>query len=403
VNLTIAMATMNDFSGAYFTVQALRLYQDTAGCEILVVDNGHDVALARWCEQYGCCRYVQEDKTQGTAYPRNQIFEHASSDWVLVLDCHVLLWPDALHRLRAYIQSHPESNDLLQGPLVQDGLSKLATHLKPVWRERMLGTWAYDARGALVSSEPFEIGMQGLGLFCCRKAAWPGFSTHFRGFGGEEGYIHRKFQRRGDKVLCLPSLRWLHRFGQNRYQHTLDDTIFNYVVGALELGLPVEPIGEHFASVAGLATVTFQRIVDRARHALPARSEILHATFFERLATQTALWSGSTSATVGAFLVVLLWFLGGWLWWGFGDSYQLVINTGTTIVTFLMVFLIQRSQNKDTQAFHAKLDALIAANKKADNQLIGLEALSEAEVQQLREQIMNSVKTLICPPTEKNP
>lgn len=127
----------------------------------------------------------------------------------------------------------------------------------------------------------------------------------------------------------------------------------------------------------------------------------MHATFFERLATQTALWSGSTSATVGAFLVVLSWTLGGLLCWGFGDSYQMTINTGTTIVTFLMVFLIQRSQNKDTQALHAKLDALIAANKKADNQLIGLEALSEAEVKQLREQIMNSVKTLICPPVEK--
>ncbi|MGL1784034.1 hypothetical protein ACSTG0_23510, partial [Vibrio parahaemolyticus] len=71
-----------------------------------------------------------------------------------------------------------------------------------------------DPAGAEPDLPPFEIPMQGMGLFACRRDAWAGFNPDFRGFGGEEGYIHEKFRQRGGKVLCLPFLRWMHRFNR---------------------------------------------------------------------------------------------------------------------------------------------------------------------------------------------
>jgi hypothetical protein len=78
----------------------------------------------------------------------------------------------------------------------------------------MWGIWATDRRGKDPEGDPFEIPMQGMGVFSCRKGAWPGFNPMFRGFGGEEGYIHEKFRQAGGRCLCLPWLRWTHRFGR---------------------------------------------------------------------------------------------------------------------------------------------------------------------------------------------
>lgn len=92
--------------------------------------------------------------------------------------------------------------------------------------------------------------------------------------------------------------------------------------------------------------------------------------------------SGSTGAFVLAVVILLAWLVSGPLF-GFSDTWQLVINTGTTIVTFLMVFLIQRAQNKDSQAIHLKLNELVAAVKGASNRLINVEDLTEDELRVL--------------------
>ena len=102
---------------------------------------------------------------------------------------------------------------------------------------------------------------------------------------------------------------------------------------------------------------------------------------FSRVVTDAA---GSTSAMVVSIAVVLLWLVSGPLF-GFSDTWQLVINTGTTIITFLMVFLIQRSQNKEARAMSAKLNELIAAMEGASNRLIEVEGLSEKELTMLEE------------------
>lgn len=85
-----------------------------------------------------------------------------------------------------------------------------------------------------------------------------------------------------------------------------------------------------------------------------------------------------------AVAVVLVWALTGPVF-GWSDTWQLVINTGTTIITFLMVFLIQSTQSRDTRALHLKLDELIRVNKEARNTLVNLEDMSEAEIQKVKQ------------------
>ena len=107
---------------------------------------------------------------------------------------------------------------------------------------------------------------------------------------------------------------------------------------------------------------------------------------FERVAGHVAAAAGQPWAFIGAFLVIVVWGLSGPVF-GWSDTWQLVINTGTTIVTFLMVFLIQNAQNRDASAIQAKLDELIRASKDARNEFIGVEHLSEAELVRLLEVI----------------
>ena len=107
-----------------------------------------------------------------------------------------------------------------------------------------------------------------------------------------------------------------------------------------------------------------------------------NGNWFARLAVATSRISGRPATFLLAVAVVLVWAVTGPLF-GFSDTWQLVINTGTTIVTFLMVFLIQRSQNKDAVALHLKLNELVAAIEGASNRLINVEDLSENEVRLL--------------------
>jgi len=100
---------------------------------------------------------------------------------------------------------------------------------------------------------------------------------------------------------------------------------------------------------------------------------------FSRLATE---WTGSSGAFTLAILVIVAWAASGPLF-RYSDTWQLVINTSTTIVTFLMVFLIQRSQNKDSRAIHLKLNEIVSAIEGASNRLVDVEDLSEDELRVL--------------------
>lgn len=103
---------------------------------------------------------------------------------------------------------------------------------------------------------------------------------------------------------------------------------------------------------------------------------------FTRLSGKIAYWAGSPVAFVICLAFVLIWLLSGPLF-GFSDSWQLIINTSTTIITFLMVFLIQNTQNRDSAALHAKIDELIRVSN-AKNYFIGIEHLTESELEEIR-------------------
>ena len=106
--------------------------------------------------------------------------------------------------------------------------------------------------------------------------------------------------------------------------------------------------------------------------------------FLERFSRTATEATGTSIAFILALLVIIVWLVTGPLF-NFSDTWQLVINTGTTIVTFLMVFLIQRSQNKDAQAIHLKLNEIVAALEGASNRLIDVEDLTEDEIKTLHQ------------------
>jgi hypothetical protein len=257
--------------------------------------------------------YVGAPEVEGTAAPRDLVFRRASGRVVLCLDCHVLLYPGALSALMDYYDEPEHELDMAQGPLYMDDFIHHATHMDNVWRDQMLGTWAVawhcqrcgtylsprEVNGGLVvmdlgclrynpepilrtcacgrlipdvpwashekeleragfvpalgdpnESQPFEIPAMGLGAFACLRKHWPGFSPAFRGFGGEEFYVHEKVRRAGGRCMCLPDFRWIHRFtrpGQQvPYLLNAWNKCRNYVLGHMELGLPLDRVHTEF-------------------------------------------------------------------------------------------------------------------------------------------------------------
>lgn len=111
----------------------------------------------------------------------------------------------------------------------------------------------------------------------------------------------------------------------------------------------------------------------------------------ERFSHHATMVSGTSYAFLVALSAIVIWAATGPLF-GFSNTWQLVINTGTTIVTFLMVFLIQRAQNKDAVAIHLKLNEIVAAMEGASNRLIDVEDLSEAEIAVLRNHYLKLIQ-----------
>lgn len=257
--LTIGMATHDDYDGVYFSIMSIVLYhQDYLDqIEILVVDNNpsskHGESVRGLVSRVPQARYISAQEYRGTAI-RERIFQEAYGDYVLCIDCHVFLHQGVIGKLIEYFEQAPNSLDLLHGPIFYDNHDDYSTHMTPEWMEGFFGRWGVDQQGFDQANEPFEIAMQGLGLFACVKANWPGFNLKFRGFGGEEGYIHEKVRQCGGRVLCLPFLRWSHRFDRPNaptYLNSWNDRIRNYLIGWTELGMDVEPVLQHFADLLG--------------------------------------------------------------------------------------------------------------------------------------------------------
>lgn len=250
-------------------------------------------------------KYIELPQVIGTTYPRDIIFQHATAPYVVVVDCHVMLPSNVLLRLAQWFESHPDCEDIIHGPMWYDDLSSPSTHFADQFRGGMWGTWSsvwkspegflFSCEGEEVTDEnkahrrstgkvsyhdvmtlhpiehftlpelpwpghqrklealgfielgrtnsdkPFEIPGMGMGLFASRRDAWLGFADHCSGFGGEELNIHTKYRQAGRKALCLPFLKWNHRFGRvggAPYPIPHAAKIRNYVLWATQLGNP---------------------------------------------------------------------------------------------------------------------------------------------------------------------
>tara|TARA_Y100001938_G_C8076614_1_gene426494 strand:+ start:129 stop:1289 length:1161 start_codon:yes stop_codon:yes gene_type:complete len=338
--LTIGMAHHDDFNGVYFTIQDIikelvfNNRQDLLKkIEFLVIENNpdsnHGKSVKSLEKKISSLRVVDFTDKKGTSATRNKIIAEARTNFVLVLDCHVLLCPvvDTLDRLFTYMEYNSDSNDLFCGPLVHDNCTSISTHFKDTWGGGMWGQWAnawqcvcesfnfsiknvngkaafskldtgenidkcvycnrefpknvewkvinqllnsegYSLIGRNSSEKPFEVFAQGLGCFFTRKNAWLGFNEHAEGFGGEECYIHEKYRMNDRKVIYLPFLRWLHRFDRPdgvSYPLTLGNKVRNYVLEFLELNMDLSPIKKHFVEEQNLNLDDYNKIVDECR------------------------------------------------------------------------------------------------------------------------------------------
>lgn len=242
--LSIAIATYDDYDGTFFTIQALRIYHpicQTDDVEFVVLDGNpnkdHGKEVKKYVNGIPGAKYIERQHPTTSSFDKYKTIEHCEGKYILILDCHVLLEPGSIDYLLQYYNNNPNCKNLVQGPLLYDDLKNYSTHFKPGWRGMMYGTWETNQEEYL-KGEPFEIPMQGMGLCSFEKENWPGIGVHFKGFGGEEGYIAEKFRQNGGKNICIPQLRWNHRFNRPNgvpYRLIVEDRIWNYFVGWLEL------------------------------------------------------------------------------------------------------------------------------------------------------------------------
>lgn len=241
--LTIGMATYDDFDGVFFTIQALRMYHpicNTDQVEFVVIDNNPESSHGKECKKFiehnvkG--KYIPYTEKQ-TTFNKYKVVDHASGEYILIIDCHVLIATNGIDYLLNYYKENPVTNNLIQGPLWYDDLKHVSTHFDEVWRGEMYGVWATSTE-KYTKGIPFEIPMQGMGLLSFRKQTWKGISPYFKGFGGEEGYIAAKFRQWGGANVCIPQLLWNHRFGRPsgvKYPLSLEDKVWNYFIANLDL------------------------------------------------------------------------------------------------------------------------------------------------------------------------
>lgn len=248
IELTIGMPCYDNKTEVWFTVQALRMYQDLTNTEILVIDNKGDKDLQK-AIAWKNVRCIEYSEINGAGPAKNKVFEHAKGDFVVCMDSHVLLWPDAVSKLKHWVRTHwDDARNLIHGPLVLGGLTHAYTHYDNKWRGHMWGVWPKAVHPATIDgNDAVEIEMGPTGLFGCRKDSWLGFAQGLQGYGGIEGIINKKYEKAGRKNLCLPFLKWVHYFGStHNYPLRQSDKIRNFLASFEEIGLDPKPIYDHF-------------------------------------------------------------------------------------------------------------------------------------------------------------
>ena len=265
--LTIGFACFDDVEGAFFTLGALRLYhhKNLDNIELLVVDDfpGKTEGLQGLCELSGA-KYIHETVNKGPARAKNNVFKHATGEYVLLLDSHVLLCENAVDNIFDGIFYNLIKKNMWVGPLINEMGNVVATHLEPKWRGAFYGTWNVDDE--IVKGKMKEVPMHGAAFMLMKREHWPEFSPHFEGFAGEEGYIHEKVRMNGGKIICNPRLKWMHRFERGKpISFKLDnaDRVYNYLIGFHEIKYDVNEVVAFFRKDA-MPEETIQDAIKRA-------------------------------------------------------------------------------------------------------------------------------------------
>jgi len=200
--LTIGMAVYDDLDGVYFTVQSINAYHKEVRdrVEIIVLDNNpggkHSGDIKDFMKWVPNGKYLPYGDWNSTAV-RDVLFDVASSDYVLCVDSHVQLMPHSIERLIDFYNQNPYCPNLIQGPIIFDDLESYATNFNHEWRNNMLGVWGKDDRGSDPMGHPFEIDMQGLGVFSCRRINGLGLIGFSVGSVAKNGIFTRSIGRLG--------------------------------------------------------------------------------------------------------------------------------------------------------------------------------------------------------------
>lgn len=248
---TLGMATYDDYEGLYFSIQSARIFHPEI-TEIIILDNNPSTIhgkfnkdLSNWQSPGVTLRYIEYTEKKSTSN-RSKIFDFATNEHVIIADSHVLFFPNSIKALKDFYLNDHKPYDFIQGPMMYDDLKSYATHLDPIWRSNFYGVWATKES----KEKYFEIPSMGLGIFSCKKSEWLGFNPLFKGFGGEEGYIHEKYKKKGGRCLCLNEFKWIHRFNRPNgvpFPNVLEDRCFNYFIGRFELEQDYNDVAKHFS------------------------------------------------------------------------------------------------------------------------------------------------------------
>ncbi len=245
------MANWDDPEGAFWTLTAIRQYhvkEDNKEVELLVVDDMPEKQqdLENVCSNSGA-RYVHHSKNKGPAHAKDSVWEHAQGDYVLLVDSHVLLAPCSVNYILDAIDSDLIGKDLWTGPLLNERGHMIASELLPEWRGQFFGVWHTDQD--LLKTKIKEIEGHGSAYTLMKREHYPYFSPHFKGFSGEELYLHQKVRNNGGKCYTHVDLGWIHRFMRSKpitYSLTLNDKLRNYLVASYEIGWSIKQCCDYF-------------------------------------------------------------------------------------------------------------------------------------------------------------
>jgi glycosyltransferase involved in cell wall biosynthesis len=253
--LTIGCACYDDVEGIFWTFSILRQFHvpiTNKEVELICIDDMPQPQkdLNNLCNLFQA-KYKHVPKNKGPAHAKNSVFEHASGEYTLLLDSHVLCAPGSIDYLLQGINNNLIGKDIWSGPLISENGGTIATELDPKWRGEFWGCWNTD-RDMETKMVKEVIGM-GSAFFCINTRQFldiGGFPKEFRGFAGEEIILSELNRQAGGKHYCHSALKWQHRFLRTKpvsYVLTVNDKFKNYLVGFYKCGFDTVAVKNYFA------------------------------------------------------------------------------------------------------------------------------------------------------------